>query len=261
MAYIRLIGLFFKLSILNELQYRVNFFVQIFQSILALIVALGGLLVVFDHTETLNGWTPPELLSVVGVYFLIGGVINTLIQPSMQKLMEDVRQGTLDFTLVKPVETQLIISIRQVQIWKLVDVGIGLVVLGIGLSQQGITVGLAEAAAFLLLLFLGMLIVYSFWLMLATCAFWFVRVDDILVIFQSMYEAGRWPVRIYPAWLQFVLTFLVPVAFAVTVPVEALTGRLTVNTFLAALALTAFMLTASRLFWKVGIRHYSGASA
>lgn len=261
MAYIRLIGLFFKLSILNELQYRVNFFVQIFQSILALIVALGGLLVVFDHTETLNGWTPPELLSVVGVYFLIGGVINTLIQPSMQKLMEDVRQGTLDFTLVKPVETQLIISIRQVQIWKLVDVGIGLVVLGIGLSQQGITVGLAEAAAFLLLLFLGMLIVYSFWLMLATCAFWFVRVDNILVIFQSMYEAGRWPVRIYPAWLQFVLTFLVPVAFAVTVPVEALTGRLTVNTFLAALALTAFMLSASRLFWKVGIRHYSGASA
>lgn len=261
MAYIRLVGLFFKLSILNELQYRVNFFVQIFQSILALIVALGGLLVVFDHTETLNGWTPSELLAVVGVYFLIGGVINTLIQPSMQKLMEDVRQGTLDFTLVKPVETQLIISIRQVQIWKLVDIFIGLVVLGIGLSQQGITVGLGEAVTFLVLLLLGSLTVYSFWLMLATCAFWFVRVDNILVIFQSMYEAGRWPVRIYPGWLQFVLTFLVPVAFAVTVPVEALTGRLTANTFLAAIALTAFMLTASRLFWKVGIRHYSGASA
>jgi len=261
MAYVNVVWLFFKLSILNELQYRVNFFVQIFQTVLALIVALGGLLVVYSHTDTLNGWTSSELLSIIGVYFLIGGVISTVIQPSMQKLMEDVRQGTLDFTLIKPIETQLIVSVRQIEIWKVVDIAIGFIVLGIGLSQQGVTIGLTEIASFLVLLIAGVLIVYSFWLILATCSFWFVKIDNILVIFQSMYEAGRWPVRIYPAWLQFALTFLVPVAFAVTVPVEALTGRLSGETFALALGLAAFMLFASRRFWKWGVRHYSGASA
>ena len=262
LSYIKLVGLFFKLSILNELQYRVNFFVQIFQSGLALVVALGGLLVVYNHTDTLNGWTSSELLAVLGVYFIIGGVISTLIQPSMQRLMEDVRQGTLDFTLLKPVETQLIVSIRQVQIWKLIDVFLGTGVLLVGLSQiEGVVINAGNVVLFLALLVMGAMIVYSFWLMLATVSFWFVKIDNILVIFQSMYEAGRWPVRIYPGWLQFTLTFLVPVAFAVTVPVEALTGRLTVNTFLVAIGLTILMLTASRAFWKVGIRHYSGASA
>jgi ABC-2 type transport system permease protein len=58
-----------------------------------------------------------------------------------------------------------------------------------------------------------------------------------------------------------ILTFLVPVAFAVTVTAEGLTGRLTLQTLLLAVALALVMLLVSRLFWRFGIRYYSGASA
>ena len=78
---------------------------------------------------------------------------------------------------------------------------------------------------------------------------------------QQVYQAGRWPTTVYPNWLQVGLTFLVPVAFAVTVPAEAITGRLTVTTLLEALAFTIILLLFSRWFWKRGLRHYSGASA
>jgi ABC-2 type transport system permease protein len=104
-------------------------------------------------------------------------------------------------------------------------------------------------------------IVYSFWLMLATIAFWFVKVENILVVFQSMYQAGRWPVSIYPAVLRVVLTFLVPVAFAVTVPAEAIVGRLTWSTLALSLGLAAAIFAAARAFWRFGVRSYSGASA
>ena len=133
--------------------------------------------------------------------------------------------------------------------------------LGVALSRLGAQVGVAEAAAFGLMVLAGGAIVYSFWLILATLSFWFVRVENILVIFQSVYEAGRWPVSLYPAWLRFGLTFLVPVAFAVTVPAEALTGRLTWQTGLLAVGLAAALLVVSRVFWKIGLRNYSGASA
>jgi ABC-2 type transport system permease protein len=76
-----------------------------------------------------------------------------------------------------------------------------------------------------------------------------------------VYQAGRWPVGIYPDWLRTGLTFLVPVAFAVTVPAEALLARLLPQTLLLTLALTIVMLAASRAFWKLGVRNYSGASA
>jgi ABC-2 type transport system permease protein len=261
MNYFKLIGLFFRINALNELEYRANFFVQIFQTILGLLVSLGGLSIIFDHTDNLGGWQPNELLALVGVYFLVGGLINLIIQPSMQKLMEDVRQGTLDFILTKPEDAQFLVSVRQVQIWQLVDILLGIVVIIIALIRLGADVGIGHAVGFGVALLCGATIVYSFWLMLATCSFWFVKIDNILVIFQSMYEAGRWPVGIYPGWLRLMLTFLVPVAFAVTVPAEAVVGRLTPAALLGAVALALLLLIASRVFWRIGVYHYSGASA
>lgn len=261
MQYLKLTGLFFRISMLNELQYRTNFFVQIVQTALELLVALGGLSIVYSHTNDLNGWTAPELLTILGVYFLIGGFVNVLIQPSMVRLMEDVHRGTLDFTLLKPIEAQVMISVREVQIWKAVNIIAGIVLIAIGLSQFGARVGFVEAMAFVGMLVCGLVIVYSFWLILTTFAFWLTRIDNILVIFESMYEAGRYPIRIYPGWLQFTLTFLVPIVFAVTVPAEALLGRLTPHTLVSAFAIAIFMLIISRLFWQEGLRHYSGASA
>jgi len=261
MTYLRLLYVFFRIGILGELAYRVNFFVQLFQSFLGLGTALAGLAVIFSHTQDLGGWRQDELVALVGVYLLVGGAINLVIQPSMERLIESVREGTLDFTLTKPEDAQLLVSVQAVQIWKLTDVVLGAGVLIVALIRLGAAVGDWQAGAFGVALLAGGAIVYSFWLILATCSFWFVRVENILVIFQSMYEAGRWPVSLYPGWLRFALTFVVPVAFATTVPAQALTGRLTGQTLLGAVALAAVLLVGSRLFWRFGIRYYSGASA
>ncbi len=258
---LKLLWSYFRIGVMNELAYRANFLVQMFQSLFSLGTSLAGLAVVFSQTSNLAGWRPAELVAVLGVYTLMGGVINLVIQPSMQRLMEDVRLGTLDFSLTKPVDSQVLESVQQVQIWRLADVAMGIVLLVLALGNLGTQVGPGEALVFGLMLLCGAAIVYSFWLMLATCSFWFVKVDNILVIFQTMYEAGRWPVTIYPGWLRFTLTFLVPVAFAITVPAEAVSGRLGWGTLVGAVALAAALVAFSRWFWLTGVRHYSGASA
>jgi ABC-2 type transport system permease protein len=261
MSTLRLLWTFFRIGVMGETQYRVNFAIQVFQSLLGLVTALAGLAVVFSYTDTLGGWGPDEVLAVVGVYILVGGMIDVVIQPSLEEFIESVREGTLDYTLTKPEEAQLLVSIQEVDIWEVLNIVLGLGVLGVALGRLGENVGLAEAAAFGVMLLAGGVIVYSFWLILATLSFWFLRVENILVIFQSVYEAGRWPVSIYPGWLRFGLTLIVPVAFAVTVPAEALTGRLDWGTALGAVALAALLLVVSRLVWRVGLRRYSGASA
>ncbi len=261
MRYLRLFFVFFRASALGELAYRSNFFMQLFESILDLGTALAGLAVVFSHTDSLGGWKPDELLALVGVFFLVGGTIRLLIQPSMESLIESVREGTLDFVLTKPEDAQLLASIQRVEIWKLADVVLGIGVLALALARLGTRVSLWEAVSFVAAFLAGGVIVYSFWLILATLCFWFVRVENILVVFQSMYEAGRWPVSIYPRWLRFALTFLVPVAFAVTVPAQALASRLVWQVLLGAWMLAAAMFIASRYFWRLGIKRYSGASA
>ena len=76
-----------------------------------------------------------------------------------------------------------------------------------------------------------------------------------------MYEAGRWPTSLYPGWLRFALTFLVPVAFVTTVPAEALTGRLSPATLAGAALLAIALAVVSRVFWRAGLKRYAGASA
>jgi ABC-2 type transport system permease protein len=261
MNLVRVAWAYFRIGALNELQYRVNFFLQLFESFLALATGLVGLALVFNHTTSLGGWSRPELLAVMGVHILMGGLIKTTIQPNMERLMGDVQQGTLDYTLTKPSDSQLLVSVREVRVWQGVDILMGLAILVVAVLQIQARIGLGQALAFAAALFMGGLMIYSFWLMLTTGAFWVVRMDQIVELFQGVYQAGRWPVGIYPGWLRTGLTFLVPVAFAVTVPAEALTGRLTLQTLLGAAALTAGLLIAARRVWFTGLRNYTGASA
>jgi ABC-2 type transport system permease protein len=261
MRYIKIIGMYWRLGILNELEYRANLVVQIVQSVLGLFVSLGGLSVIFDHTQNLNGWRPNELLTVVGVYFLIGGWIRLIIEPSLARFMQDVREGTLDFKLTKPADAQVLVSVSQFQMWKLVDMVLGLGIIIVALAQSPTPTNALNMLYFVIALLTGAVLVYAFWLILATITFWFVRVDNILVIFESMYEAGRYPVGIYPVWLRFTLTFLVPIAFAVTIPSEALMGRLQAETLVFGVIMAGVLVILSRVFWLFGLRNYTGASA
>jgi ABC-2 type transport system permease protein len=261
MNYLRLFGVYFRLSVMGELAYRVNFYIQLFQSLVELATALTGLAVIFSYTTALAGWTSNQMLALVGVYFITGGLIGLVINPSLEQFITSVRDGTFDFTLVKPEDAQFLMSFQVVNIWKMIDIVMGFAVLTAALIRLGDKVGAVQAATFGLMLLTGGLIIYSFWLILATLSFWFVRVENILVIFQSMYEAGRWPISLYPGWLRFALTFVVPVAFATTVPAQALTGRLTSETLAGAVAAALVLLVVSRIFWRIGLGHYSGASA
>jgi ABC-2 type transport system permease protein len=258
----RLAWSFFRIGAMNELQYRSNFFIQLLQSVLTLGAGLVGLAVVFGRTTNLSGWTRPELLVVMGVFTMVGGITNTFIVPNMQKLVEDIQRGTLDFALTKPADAQTLVSVRQVSIWQSVDILAGLIVLIIALIQLGDSSdGFRRALSLVMLLLLGSWTIYCFWLILASSAFWLIRVGEMQELFQGLFRSGQYPVRIYPRWMRFGLTFLVPIGFAVTVPAEAATNRLTGTTIVTALAAAAVLGIGSRWIWRTGLRRYSGASA
>jgi ABC-2 type transport system permease protein len=191
----------------------------------------------------------------------MGGVINALIQPNMERLMEEIGDGKLDHALTKPEDAQLLVSVRELRIWRTIDLITGAIVIGVGLTQlhRGLSVG--DWLAFGLLLLLGGAMMYGFLLILTTGAFWVVRMGFLPDLFEGVYQTGRWPIGIYPDWLRYSLTFLVPIGFAITVPAEALTSRLQGNTVLFATGFAIVLLAISRWFWRRGLRHYSGASA
>ena len=253
---------YLKLGFLNMLQYRANFFFELLGVTTHLATAFIGLAVVFNQTEHLNGWSASEIVILVGIQTMIGGLLGTVIEPSFQQFMEHVRQGTLDFTLTKPADAQTMVSLQRVEGGAIAGIIAGVVTLFAGLSRQAEATGIGHALLFLLTLLSGVIIVYCFLLILTTFAFWFVKLDNILVIFGTSFGvAGSWPITIYPGWLKAGLTYIVPVAFAVTIPAQSLTGRLTAPWAIGTVVAAFGFIAVSRLFWRFGLRHYTGASA
>jgi ABC-2 type transport system permease protein len=258
----RLAWSFFHVGAMNELQYRANFFLQLLQSLLTLGAGLVGLAVVFGRTTDLNGWSREELLAVMGVFTMVGGIANTFVVPNMQQLVEDIQRGTLDYALTKPADAQTLVSVRRVAIWQSVDIAAGLIVLVVALVQLNDTGNpLRRALGFVGMLVLGSWMIYCFWLILASTAFWFTRVNEMTELFQGLFRSGQYPVRIYPGWMRFGLTFLVPIGFAVTVPAEAATDRLSGSTVGVAIGAAVLVSLVSRWCWRRGVRRYGGASA
>jgi ABC-2 type transport system permease protein len=258
---LRVALLHLRIGILNDLQYRVNFALQVLQSLLAIAVGLIVFELVFSYTTELNGWTHSELLAILGVQAVMAGVIHALIQPNMMRLTEEVRDGKLDHALTKPVDAQMLVSVREAQLWQAVDIPIGAVIIGFALARLGEDLGLLDMLAFGVALAFGAILLYSFWLVLATGSFWVVNMWFLPELFEGIFQTGRWPIGIYPGWLRFGITFLVPIAFAITVPAEAVTARLDWQTLLFAAAFTVAAFALSRWFWRFGLRRYSGASA
>lgn len=253
---------FMAVGVLNIVQYRSDFVIAVLNAIISLATQIIGLSVIFSHTTDLRGWTPEAMLVLIGIHFFISGLIGVVVRPSMEALMEGVRLGTFDFLLTKPADAQLLASVQRIAPQSLTDVALGMAVVLVGVTRAGLRVGPTEIALFMLSIAAGFGIVYGFLLLLSTMVFWLIRLDNVLVIFQSVFgSAGRWPVTIFPGWLRPVLTFVVPIAFAVTVPAQALSGQLSPANVVLSLAVAAVFLIGSRVFWLVALRHYTGASA
>jgi ABC-2 type transport system permease protein len=261
MRTLRVSWLFLKVGVLNELQYRVNFFVSLLQSLVQVVTGLVVLALVYSHTTALNGWTQPELLCLLGIQILLGGVIRTFIQPNMMQLMEDVQQGTLDYALTKPEDAQVLVSVRTFRIWQSVDIVSGLILLAVGINGLGPPVGVVNALTFIVALAIGTAMIYCFWLVMTTGAFWVVRMENVAELFDGVYLTGRFPVGIYPTWLRLSVTFLVPIGFAITVPAEAVTSRLDWQTLAVAIGFAIVLAGFTRWFWRYGLKNYTGASA
>jgi ABC-2 type transport system permease protein len=255
------VGTFLRIGVQNELQYRVNFVLSLVQSLVSVGTSLAVLALVFLHTDSLRGWSGDELVVVMGVFVLMGGVVRSVIQPNMQQLMVDIEKGTLDGLLTKPADSQLLVSARKFDVWQAVDVLVGAALVVVGLVRVGRPVSAPAVVSFALTLLLGMVVLYCFWLLLTVSAFWIVRVDVLVEMFDGLYQAGRWPVGIYPGWLRIAFTFLLPLAFAITVPASALTRGISGWVLLGTAAFTALLFTLARLTWRYALRHYTGASA
>jgi ABC-2 type transport system permease protein len=257
----KLLVRFWSASLTAEMEYGVNAVVELLSVLANLAGSLFVLSLFFRHGHDLGGWSWDQALVVLGIYTLLDGLTSTLLQPNLGALVTHVQKGTLDFVLLKPVDSQFWLSLRSFSPWGLPGVAVGLVLMIVGLVRAGTTPTPLGLALGLLVLVAASLLLYSLWFVLAATSIWFVKVWNATEVLRATLVAGRYPISAYPAGLRVLFTFVLPVAFLTTVPAETLLGKASAPAVLAGLLVAGLALGASRLFWIVALRFYTSASS
>lgn len=257
----RVLSALLKINIQQDLSYRVDMLVNILTSIMWLGWELIGLSIIFANTNSIGGWRAGDVIALLGVFRIINTFMQMVVWPNSEKFNRGVREGTLDYTFLQPVNSQFMVSFSRIVVWQVWNLAIGIILISVGLSMTSSTTNAGSIFTFLLLTFSGGVVIYSLWVVLIAMTFWFTKFDNNVTLMAALMDAGRFPATVYPVWLRVIVTFIVPIALATTVPLQALRGELEWWHIVLALAAGVFAFLISRLVWKAGVQRYSGASS
>jgi ABC-2 type transport system permease protein len=258
---LKLLSAFLKVNVQMSLAYRADTIVNILLNIMWLGWELLSLSIIFNNTDTIGGWGFGELIALLGVFRLVHTLMIALIWPNTEKFNQSIRDGSMDYTLLQPINSMFLVTFSRINIWRAWDLVLAIVLISIGINMSGETVTSFHLVTFFLLTVSGAIVIYSLWIVLIALTFWFTKFDNNVTILQALLDAGRYPVTVYPVWLRIIVTFVIPVAVATTVPLQGLRGDLTVSRALMFMGIgVASFLVASQV-WKRGLKQYSGASS
>jgi ABC-2 type transport system permease protein len=259
--FFELLAVQLRIAVVLAARYRVDFFVDGVLSLFATATTLVPLIVVFSHRDFVEGWSFGEALVVTGWFTLLQGILDGAINPSLTQVVEQIRRGTLDFVLMKPVDAQFLVSTARILPWRATSTLNALVIFGYAFHKLGRVPSALEIGASLAMLAVAVTVLYAFWILTVSAAFYVVRVDNLTYLFDAVFDFGRWPIDVFRGFLSVIFRFVIPLAVMTTYPAEALLGRLGLTTFAASLAAAAVFFALSRAVWLRSLRAYGSASS
>ncbi len=259
--YARLAAVQALAALATAMQYRADFLVQGATSAYWLGWNLVPLLVLYDDRPTVAGWSFGAALVVMAMFVITRGILEGAINPSLGAVVEQIRSGAFDYTLLRPADAQFLVSTARFAPWRALDVvgGVGLLIYAFVRLDRAPS--LAQIGAGLVLLGAGLLVMYSLWIMIVATAFWVVRMDNLIYLLSSVFDAARWPSSVFRGTWRIVFTFVIPLALMTTYPARALLGTLTLTGGLLALVGAVAVAALARLVWRLALRSYTSASS
>jgi ABC-2 type transport system permease protein len=258
---LKLLSSFLKVNIQMSLAYRADTVVNILLNLMWLGWELLSLNIIFSNTTTLGGWGLGELIALLGVFRLVNTLMIALIWPNTEKFNASIRDGSMDYTILQPINSLFLVTFSRITVWRIWDLVLAIVLIAVGINIAGDITTPLTILTFILLAITGTIIIYSLWIVLIALTFWFTKFDNNVTILQALMDSGRYPATVYPAWLRIIVTFIIPIAVATTIPLQALRGELGPSQVLLFVTISIVSFWVATRVWKRGLKQYSGASS
>lgn len=260
--YARIYSAMWQNSVIREMGFKANFILWIVVELLWFSLQIGFFTVIYQHTESIGGWSHYESILLIGASHFIQQVFQAFFFVNCSELSELIRTGKLDFMILLPVNTRFVVSLRKVDLGGFVNASIALGVMAYALHQLQRTPTAMQLLGFLLLCGAGILIHYSLMFLLSAISFWTVRAQGIVWGYYNLFNIARYPDSTFRGGFKVFFTFVIPMTLVSNVPVKVLVDRLSHPVeILWLLGIGTLCALASEWVWRFSLKHYTSASS
>ena len=266
--YRRVFATFFRNSLMRELIFRSNFFITLITRGFWFSVQVVMFDLIFRKVSQINDWTREEYFGFMATGMLVNAIVEAFFMPNCARFSELIRTGDLDFVLLKPIDTQFLVSLEKMELAMVSQMvfALGLLFYAIRGANHQITV--TEIVMFLILIAAAVTFFYSLMIGLAATSIFFGRNQGLLDFWFYVTIFARYPSDIYSGSptaevFRFLFSYVLPILLVITVPARVVLGKTlepgSLGLFTLASAAMTFAIARTVFHWS--LKHYRSASS
>lgn len=267
--YFRVWFTFFRNSLVREMTFRGNFLIEIVTRMFWFVAQLVLFDIIYRHVPLIQDWNRYEYFAFMATGMLINAMVEAFFMPNCANFSELIRTGDLDFALLKPIDTQFLISFEKVNFAMFNQILLATGLLYYSLSHLPVTITPGRVLVYVLLLLVGVTFFYSLMIALASTSIWFGRNTGLYDFWFYITVFARYPQNVYrQSWggefLWFGFSFIVPILLVVTVPSRVLLQKVLEPNWIVLFVcpmMTFVTLAVSRRIFNWSLSNYRSASS
>ncbi len=263
---------FLKNSAVREMAFRGNFFINAVTRAFWFAAQLALYEVIYRNVDVIQGWSREQYFAFMATGMLINAIVEMFFMPNCAHFSELIRTGNLDFALLKPIDTQFLVSCEKVELSMFNQMLLALGLLTYALIGIGQPIAAWQVIVYMAFVAVGVMFFYSLMIAVAATSVWLGRNQGLYDFWFYITVFARYPRDIYDGvdasriepgeMLQTAFTYVLPILLVVTVPAEVLAKSFTSWEY-PVIGLTASLasLIGSRIAFQCSLRGYRSASS
>jgi ABC-2 type transport system permease protein len=263
---------FARNALVREMTFRGNFLINLVTRGFWFVAQITLFEIIYRNVDSINDWTRFQYFAFMATGMLINAIVEAFFMPNCANFSELIRTGNLDFALLKPIDTQFLVSCEKMQLAMVNQIALAGGLLGYSLYQIGEPLSFVQVAAYIIYIFVGVAFFYSLMIALASTSVWLGRNQGLYDFWFYITVFARYPRSIYRGTdanhieagevLQAAFTYVLPILLVVTVPAKVITDSLD-SWELPIISLVASLvgLVVSRFVFLTSLKSYRSASS
>ena len=239
------------------LAYRAGFYSHLMGSMVWGVFHYISIYLLTFRIQSVYGWSKPELFLLTASFGVMWGLFRLLFIKTFHDFAGVILGGRLDGILIKPVDSQFLMSVWRVAYDESLRVilGIGFTIYTIHAYQ--LPISLVSVLLYIFLMMFAILASYSIWFISSTITFWSPRLDNMIGLLFSLAGLMRYPSNVMQRFGETFVLFITPLIFVITPATRALIGKATLPEMIWLVGCACLLFLVSRKFWHYALRSYT----